>query len=142
MHHREDQTITLWDVDTGRCLHTLKGHKNWVRSVAFSPDGNMLASGSGDKTVKLWNLSTGKCLYTLQEHSDTIWSVAFNPDGKTFASSSDDGTIRIWDIKTGKCLKILSTPRPWEGTNLTGVTGLSEAQRANLIALGAFISTN
>ena len=55
-----DKTIKLWDVATGKERATLKGHTDWVNSVAFSPDGKTLASGSGDKTVKLWEVATGK----------------------------------------------------------------------------------
>ena len=73
-------------------------------------------------------------------HSNWVRSVAFSPDGKTLASSGEDETMKIWDTKTGKCLKTFRAPRPYEGTNITGVRGLTQAQKANLKALGAIES--
>ena len=133
----DDQTIKLWGVKTGQCLQTLQGHSNRVWSVAFSPDGLTLVSGGEDKTVKLWNIISAECSHTLREYRDWVYSVAFSPNGKTIASGIKNGIIEIWNIKTGECLKNLRPPRPYEGTNITGVTGLTQAQKANLKALGA-----
>jgi WD40 repeat protein len=131
-----DQTVKLWDVRTGECLNTLQGHTDLVWSVVFSPEDKMLASGSEDQTVKLWNIHTGECLETLHGHSKRVCSVAFSSDGKTLASGSGDETIKLWDVKTGECLKTLRD-RPYEGMNITGVTGLTKAEKATLKALGA-----
>jgi WD40 repeat protein len=90
-----------------------------------------------DRTVKLWDVSTGSCLRTLTGHTDEIWSVAFSPDNQILASGCADETVRLWDVNTGECLKILKAPRLYEGMNITGVTGLTEAQKATLKALGA-----
>ena len=93
---------------TGKLLQTLSEHLDSVSSVAFSPDGQTLASASLDKTIKLWNVSTGKLLQTLSGHSDWVRSVAFSPDGQTLASGSQDKTIKLWNVTTGKLLQTLS----------------------------------
>ncbi|XZN89853.1 MAG: NB-ARC domain-containing protein [Microcoleus sp.] len=132
-----DRTLKLWDVNTGNCIKTLTGHTNWIWSVAFSPDGKTLLSGSCDGTVRLWDVSTGRCIRTLTGHTREIYAVSFSPDGQTVASGCADETGRLWDVNTGECLKILKPPRLYEGMNITGVTGLTQAQKATLIALGA-----
>jgi WD40 repeat protein len=131
----------LWDVATGACLQTLLGHTHFVWSVAFSPDGRLLASGSFDRTIRLWDLHAGRCLQVLEGHENGVFSVAFIPQGdrQLLASSSADATIRIWDISTGECVKILRSPRPYEGMNIRGIQGLTAAQQENLTALGAIL---
>ena len=81
---------------------TLEGHRGTVRSVAFSPDGSTLASGSWDDTIRLWNAVTGEHKTTLEGHWGTVNSVAFSPDGSTLASGSYDDTIRLWNAVTGE----------------------------------------
>ncbi len=133
----EDQIIRLWDVNTGHCLDLLHGHTGWIRSVAFSPDGNLLASGSEDQIIRLWDVNTGDCLRTMRGHANRVRWVAFSPGGHTLATSSDDGTIKFWDVQTFDCLKTLIGERPYERMNISHVQGLTEAQKANLRALGA-----
>jgi WD40 repeat protein len=69
-----------------------------VNSVAFTPDGQILVSGSDDKTIKLWNPETGKTIVTLSGHSKGVSSVVFSPDGHSLASGSFDKTIKIWQL--------------------------------------------
>jgi WD40 repeat protein len=132
-----DQTIKLWDVRTGQQIDTLLGHSGSVYSVSFI-DSQTLVSGSGDHTVKFWDTSQNRCVKTLSGHSNLVWSVAFSPKSQTLVSSSQDDTIRIWDITTGACLKTLRNSSPYEGMNITDVTGLTEAQKIALKDLGAF----
>ena len=91
--------MKIWDSATGKEMFALKGHASchdvasrdphtgWVMSVAFSPDGQRLASGSDDKTVKIWDSATGKELFALKGHAG-LDSVAFSPDGQRLASGS------------------------------------------------------
>jgi WD40 repeat protein len=133
----EDQTVRVWNVRTGQCLQTLQEHTGRVWAVAFSPDGNILASGSFDMTVRLWDVHAGQCRNILQGHTSWIRSVAFSPDGGTLASGSEDETINLWDVKKGERLRTLRSNRLYEGMKITGVTGLTEAQKDTLKALGA-----
>ncbi|AFY43299.1 serine/threonine-protein kinase [Nostoc sp. PCC 7107] len=86
---------------------TLIGHSEAVNSAAISPDGNTLASGSGDKIIKLWNLATGEQIRTLRGHSELVRSFAISPDGKTLASGSEDKTIKLWNLATGEQIRTL-----------------------------------
>ena len=88
--------------DWSALLQTLEGHSDRVHSVAFSPNGKLIASGSGDRTVRLWEAATGAPHgEPLKGHSHWVHSVAFSPDGKLIASGSDDCTVRLWEAATG-----------------------------------------
>jgi len=90
-----------------KLLRTLKGHKNEVCSVAFDPQGGMLASGSEDEMVKLWEARSGKLVRTLEGHKNWVRSVAFDPQGQTLASGSHDKTVKLWEVRSGKLLRTL-----------------------------------
>jgi WD40 repeat protein len=83
---------------------TLKGHRLFVRSVAFHPNGRTLASGCSDGLAILWDVLTGKQLATLEEHEGPVNSVVFSPDGSILASGGSDSTIKLWDASTFKVL--------------------------------------
>jgi WD40 repeat protein len=93
-----DETVRLWDADTGAALHTLESHSNWVNEVTFSPDGRRLASCSRDMTVRLWDADTGAALHTLEGHSGSVNAVTFSPDGRRLASCSwDSNGLPLYD---------------------------------------------
>jgi small GTP-binding protein len=104
----EDNTIRLWDAQSGKHLRTLTGHSRYVHSMVWSPDGSVLASGSADETIRLWDAQSGKHLRTFRGHSSWVYSVAWSPDGSVLASSSSDKTIRLWDVQSGKRLRTLT----------------------------------
>ncbi len=92
---------------TWKCTQTLSNHSAWVRSLAFSPDGQILASASEDNTVKLWWIDTGAEMTTIYGHLDRVCSVAFSPDGNMIASAGKDKTIKLWQAQTGRLIKTI-----------------------------------
>ncbi|MEG3845744.1 MULTISPECIES: NB-ARC domain-containing protein [unclassified Microcoleus] len=132
-----DHTIKLWNLSSGDCIQTLAGHSNGVYSVVFHPQGKTLASGSLDRTVGLWDCLSGECIGIYTGHTNEVRSIAFSPDGETLVSGSQDQTLRCWDINTGECIKIFRAIGLYEGMNISGVTGLTAAQKATLETLGA-----
>jgi serine/threonine protein kinase len=90
--------VRVWDLGSGREVASLQGHSQYVRGLAFSPDGRHLASGSLDKSVCVWDLETGKEVLRLRGHTAPVNAVAFCPDRVRLASTSDDGTVRLWNV--------------------------------------------
>lgn len=116
-----DEEIKLWNLHAAQLKETLSSvylsddpyvylsddpYKQYTTSISFSPNGQLLASGSGDETIKLWNLHT-KVLRTFFGNSDSVNSIAFSPDGKLLASGSADGTIKLWNPSTGELRQTL-----------------------------------
>ncbi|WP_286824661.1 hypothetical protein, partial [Microcystis sp. LSC13-02] len=127
-----DNTIKLWDVETGQEILTLKGHDSNVWSVNFSPDGKTLVSGSGDNTIKLWNVETGQEIRTLKGHDSYVNSVNFSPDGKTLVSGSDDNTIKLWNVETGQENSVWSVNFSPDGKTLVSGSGDSTIKLWNV----------
>ena len=113
---------------------TLTGHTNSVTSVAFSPDGKLLASGSRDQTIKLWDVASGQAVRTLTGHTDKVTSVAFSPDGKLLASGSDDETVKLWDVASGQEVRTLMGHTDF-------VTSVAFSPDGNLLASGSWDKT-
>jgi WD40 repeat protein/DNA-binding CsgD family transcriptional regulator len=131
----DDKIVRLWNIQTGECCKILVNN-DWIRSVAFSPDGKLLGCACVNHTVEIWNVETGKRLIILQGHNNWVRSLTFSPDG-TLYSGSQDGAIKQWNVTTGECIKTLMSKRPYEGMNIKGVSGLGEEQKNTLKELGA-----
>jgi WD40 repeat protein len=106
MDHANMSNSLVEEVAFGQ-LPALLGHFDWARTVAFSPDGSQVVTGSDDQSVRIWQVSSGKCIQTLQGHSDCVSSVAFSPDASQLVSGSGDESVRIWQVSTGKCIQTL-----------------------------------
>lgn len=100
-----DNTVKLWDQQSGLELRSLQGHTDAVQAIAFSPDGRLLATAGTDQQILLWDLATGRMLRRLMGHQSTVTSLAFSRDGRLLASGAMDETIRVWDPTTGRPLQ-------------------------------------
>ena len=124
-------TIFVWEIweDPNRLSHlTLKGHTDTINALTFTPNGEMLASGSDDGTIRLWDSSTGTQLLSLS--SEKTNSLAFSMDGKTLASISNFSQIQLWNISTGRQLTSLKEQND-------SVTVLAFSTDSNILASGS-----
>src|SRR5262249_23512341 len=97
---------TLWLRETP-LRATLMGHSDAISSVAFSPDGQRVLTGSYDTTARVWDATTGQQKAALKRHTGEVRSVAFSPDGKRILTGSEDKTARVWDAETGQEMAVL-----------------------------------
>ena len=109
-----DNTIRLWDTDSGAHIRILEGHWTAVTSVAFSPDSRTIASSSS-KGIRLWDAASGAYIRILEGHRGNVSTVAFSPDSRTLASggSYNDHTIRLWDVDSGEHIRTLEGHTNW-----------------------------
>ncbi|MFN8489016.1 MAG: BTAD domain-containing putative transcriptional regulator [Caldilineaceae bacterium] len=132
-----DHTLCRWDVQSG-VLHACWSTQGAAYiGLAIQPDGRRIATGGADRTIWLLDSESGAVHSEWHGHTNLVEAVSFRGDGQLLASASWDETIRLWDVSSGACLQILRTPGPYAGMNITGVTGISDAQKAALKALGA-----
>ena len=103
-----DQTVRVWDADSGREIACLRGHEGVVTSVAFDAVGRRIVSGSRDQTVRVWDADSGREIACLRGHENQVTSVAFDTAGRRIVSGSEDETTRVWDADSGReiaCLR-------------------------------------
>ena len=133
----DGKEIKLWHTETGELIQTYGGHTDIVLDLVFDLERNILISSSIDSTIRIWSVDTGECIRVLSGHETAVRAVDLTPDRQSLVSSSTDGTIRLWDLETGRTRKLLRPKRPYEEMNIADVQGLTTAQKATLMALGA-----
>lgn len=129
--------IRLWDAESGTQRRSITHVGPGLTRLAFSPDGRSLLGCGHDEAVWIWDAAAGSVRQRLAGHVGWVQDVGWMPDGVTILSGGRDGTVRLWSGATGQMLRVLAAPAPYAGMRITGATGLSEAQRAVLRALGA-----
>jgi WD40 repeat protein/predicted ATPase/DNA-binding XRE family transcriptional regulator len=134
---REGGELFIWDVQRGERIYAIAGHPGMVYAVAWGASKNLVIIGGGDGLLRWWDVQSGECVRVREAHQGTVQSLRRSPDGTKVASCGDDGTIVLWDLHSGDYLQTLRRDRPYERLDITGIRGLTEAQKASLIALGA-----
>lgn len=142
----DQSDIFIWSLDEDGIPYgqpkKLRGHKGRVWSVNFTDKNDLLVSGGDDCTVRIWNVHELECI-SKKHHSQRVRSVCFSVSSgsRLIASGSQDETIKLWDDSLNRFrengLSEIRNPKPYEGMNITNVTGINNSQRKTLLALGA-----
>jgi WD40 repeat protein len=121
--------VKIWSTKTGELLHKIKKHTDWVTAIAFSPNGQMLATADRNGGISIWDPDSAQELFTLAGHKSAVTALSWRGDSKLLASSSEDGTVKLWEMDEGKQFKSW-TPHG------TGALSVSYAHDGNLVTCG------
>ncbi|MBX3053499.1 MAG: PD40 domain-containing protein [Caldilineaceae bacterium] len=128
--------IYIYDLAESRVRAYLSGHDKWVMGLTSSSDGAWLASTGVEKSLRLWEGESGRLRWAVDLQAP-VESLAFSPDSRQLYTGNLEGDVEVWDATNGALLRRMQPPGPYAGMNIRGATGISEAQRASLLALGA-----
>jgi WD40 repeat protein len=136
--------LFVWDAHSGQ-RHpawgagnsAFAGHPGVVSALSWAPSGELVLSGGSDGRLRWWEVQSGECVWVREAHQGAVQALKVSPDGSRLASCGDDGVITLWDLERGEQLRTLRRDRPYERLNITGIRGLTEAQKATLRVLGA-----
>lgn len=134
--HGSDQLL-IWDVQSWQRIGALDDPNELVFAVAWSANGERLVSGGSDGLLRWWNAQNGECVLSRHGHEGPIQALEASPDGRLLASCGDDGAVRIWQMEGGEHVATLRRDRPYERLDISGVKGLSDAQKVALKMMGA-----
>jgi WD40 repeat protein len=134
---RDSGELIIWDALSGERLSSLNDPDAVINTLAWSQSGSVLVSGGSDGALHWWNVVSGECFLIIEGHQGAIQAVKISPESRRLAICSNDGMIDIRDSESGEKLQTLRRERPYERLNISGVLGLTDAQKATLRALGA-----
>ncbi|KAF9541312.1 hypothetical protein EC957_003214 [Mortierella hygrophila] len=126
----KSNVVEVGDILTGELRLVLSGHSDEVTSIAFSPDGSLIATASKDTTLQVWSTSSGESLHTLNGHSESVNRVAFSPTGSQLVSCSEDKTLRTWSPQTGELVTVFNGHK-------RGIVSVSYSPDGRKLASGA-----
>ena len=130
--------LFVWKAESGKRLASFEEKSKVASAVAWSPSGEILISGGSDGMLRWWEVLSGQCIRISQGHKGIVQALKVAPDGTRLASCGDDGTIMLWNLENGEHLKTLRRDRLYERLNITGIKGISQAQKAMLRTLGGY----
>jgi WD40 repeat protein/serine/threonine protein kinase len=118
-----DNTLILWDIQTGEIIRRFEGHTDVVAGVEFTPDGRSIISCSDDATLIQWNVQTAEIIRRFEGHTGQVWSLVLSPDGLTMLSIADGFEMILWDVQTGEIIRYLDTgdTHPTEGVAVDSI---------------------
>jgi WD40 repeat protein len=129
--------LFIWDTQSWNRVAVIDDPNDCVYGVAWSADGRVLVSAGDDGMLRWWNPQNGQRILSRQGHHGSVQSLRASPDGRLLASCGDDGAIQIWQLDRGEHVTTLRRDRPYERLNITGIKGLTDAQKLTLKLMGA-----
>lgn len=136
------EQLFIWDTQSWNRLGVLDDPNESVHGVAWSAGGETLVSAGTDGILRWWNPQNGQCIMTRQGHQGPVQSLRASPDGRLLASCGDDGAIQIWKLEGGEHVETLRRDRPYERLDISGIKGVTDAQKLTLKMMGAIERDN
>lgn len=133
--------LLVLDAVQGTSIRRIENHPGLVYAVGWNMDDQQIISGGEDGKLRWWQVDSGECVLERDAHQGTVRSLRKSPNGSKLASCGMDAAIMLWDRQTGDYLETVRRDRPYERVNITCIRGLTDAQKENLIALGAVEKT-
>lgn len=130
--------LFLWRSGDAKLVRAFEGQPGAVSAVAWNKRGDRLISGDSEGNLRWWASQSGEHLALRRGHNGAVHALRVSPDGSLLASCGGDGTIKLWDLENAELVRTLQRDRPYERLDITGTRGLTPAQKASLLALGAF----